>query len=253
MSEVAVLPAREDGYTRKKWDATEFHALNMLGLLESHQYELFEGEIISTKYKNTNRFARPALEDSYAYKEWIVADCKAMLESGLFDLTRYELLGGEIVSKMPQGRPHIAVITLIARVLAALFGALAVQSQAPIGIGQTDPSNDPEPDFAVLRGTVLDYINHLPDPAADVLLVVEVSDSTLRSDINTKARLYAQNGLREYWIVAITRRELIVHRNPTAQGYTDVQTYTTDDSISPLAAPGASARVADMLPPSNPA
>ncbi len=252
MSYAAVLPAREDGYERKKWNVTEYYALFDLGLLEPRKYELINGEILCKKHKDVNRFALPPLQDGYARKKWSMDDCQAMMDSGLFDLSKYELLGGEIISKMAQGRLHIAVITLIAATLAALFGQLAIQSQAPIGVGQTDPNNDPEPDVAVLRGTVLDYLNQPPTPATDVLLVIEVADSALRGDINVKAQLYASNGLREYWIVAVTRRELIVHRNPTAQGYTDVQTYAETDSVSPLAALHASVRVADLLP-ANPA
>ncbi len=253
MSYAAVLPAREDGYERKKWNVTEYYALFDLGLLEPHKYELINGEILCKKHKDVNRFALPPLEDGYARKKWSVEDCQAMTDCGLFDLSRFELLEGEIISTMGQNWPHSNVVVQILFLLAVIFGSESVVTQAPIGIGQMDLNSNPEPDVTVIRGARNDYNERsLPDPRTDILLALEVSHSTLRGDMTTKAQVYARNGLREYWIVAITRRELIVHRNPTAQGYEDVQTYSETDSVSPLAAPHASVRVVDLLP-ANPA
>ena len=61
--------------------------------------------------------------------------------------------------------------------------------------------------------------------------------STLRGDTRTKALLYAQNGIREYWVVSIAARELIVYRSPSATGYADVQTLHEGETIAPLARP----------------
>ena len=113
----------------------------------------------------------PIGRDGFVRKRWTVRECKVMTETGLLEPGRYELIEGEVISKMGQGRLHIAVVTRILAVLTALFGDDAVQSQAQIGIGELDEYNDPEPDAAVLRGTVLDYLEHEPDPASDIRLV----------------------------------------------------------------------------------
>jgi Uma2 family endonuclease len=190
----------------------------------------------------------PPREDGFVRKKWSVKECRFLTENGLLTPGKYELIEGEIIFKMGQGRLHIAVITRIIAVLAAIFGNEAIQSQAQIGIGEIDEFNDPEPDVAVLRGTVLDYLAREPDPATEVLLVVEAANTTLQGDTTTKARIYARHGLPEYWVVAIPRRELIVHRRPTADGYADVQIYRSDDAVASLAAPDSPVRVADLLP-----
>ena len=190
----------------------------------------------------------PPREDGYVRKSWSVSECHSLVKNGLLTPGKYELIEGEILFKMGQGRLHIAAITRIIAALTALFGSEAIQSQAQIGIGEQDEYNDPEPDVAVLRGSVRDYLESEPDPAADVLLVVEAAHTTLQGDLTTKARLYARHGVPEYWVVAIANRELIVHRQPTPEGYTQVQTFHIDDSISPLAAETASVHIADLLP-----
>jgi Uma2 family endonuclease len=190
----------------------------------------------------------PLREDGFMRKKWSVKECRFLTESGLLEPGKYELIEGEIVFKMGQGRIHIAVVTKIIAVLSAIFGIESLQNQAQIGIGEIDEFNDPEPDVAVLRGVVTDYLEREPDPATEVLLVVEASNTTLRGDTTTKVQLYARYGLPEYWVVSIPNRELLVYRQPTADGYTDVQTFGENDSVSPLAAPHASVRVADFLP-----
>ena len=189
----------------------------------------------------------PPHEDGFVRKKWSVEECRFLTENGLLLPGKYELIEGEIVFKMGQGRLHIAVVTRIVAALAAIFGAEALQNQAQIGIGERDEFNDPEPDVAVLKGRVTDYIECEPDPASEVLLAIEASNTTLQGDITTKARLYARHGIPEYWVVAISRRTLIVHRGPTAEGYADVKVYDEKASVAPLAAPASRVHVADLL------
>lgn len=190
----------------------------------------------------------PPRDDGFVRKKWNVQECRILTENGLLEPGKYELIEGEIVFKMGQSRLHIAIINKIIFLLAAIFGSEGIQSQAQIGIGERDEFNDPEPDVAVLRGSVDDYLEHEPDPAADVHLLVEVSNSSLKGDMTIKAQIYARHGLPEYWVVAIPNRELIVYRQPTAQGYASVQTFHDTDRVSPLAAPHGSVCLADMLP-----
>lgn len=190
----------------------------------------------------------PAREDGFARKKWSVRECRFLVDSGLLETGKYELIEGEIVVKVGQGRPHISLVMRIVRVLAAIFGLEALQAQGPIGIGAVDEFNDPEPDVTVFRGVTEDYQENEPNIPTDVLLVVEASVSTLEGDRTTKAQLYAHHGIPEYWIVAIARRELIVHRQPTANGYADVRTYGENEAVAPLSAPDSPVQVLALMP-----
>ncbi len=190
----------------------------------------------------------PAGYDGFVRKKWTVRECRVMTDTGVLARGKFELIEGEVISKMGQGRLHIAVVTRIIAVLTALFGDQAVQNQAQVGIGDLDEYNDPEPDAAVLRGTVLDYLDREPDPSSDVLLVVEAADTSLAGDTTTKARIYAKHGVQEYWVVSIPRRELIVFRQPGTDGYLDVRTIPETGSVAPMAADQSLVRVVDLLP-----
>ncbi len=160
---------------------------------------------------------------------------------------RLELIEGEILQKMAsQGTPHVTSTRLTVGVLEQAFGdGFEIRTQMPIGIGEL---SEPEPDVAVVPGGPRDYEDHHPTPE-EILLLVEVSDKTLRFDRGRKARLYARAGIQEYWIVNLIERRLETHRDPTAEGvYRSVMSYAETDSVTPLAAPGASVRVADLLP-----
>ena len=78
-------------------------------------------------------------------------------------------------------------------------------------------------------------------------LVVEVADSSLDFDTNEKRLLYARAGIREYWVVDINGRRLLVYRDPQGGDYATQQTFGPAESVSPLAVPSATVRVADML------
>lgn len=94
----------------------------------------------------------------------------------------------------------------------------------------------PEPDIVVTENDFRSYPR--PPRPQDVCLVVEVSDSTLRYDLRTKAALYARAGIVEYWVADSNGRKLIVHREPTEGQYASVVSYGVDASVMPLAAPG---------------
>jgi Uma2 family endonuclease len=132
--------------------------------------------------------------------------------------------------------------------LFTVFGEDVVQEQDPIELAAEDQSfNDPEPDIAVLRASVESYRAQAPG-AADVLLLIEISDATLSQDRNQKARLYARAGVQDYWALDVRGRRLFVHRDPGSQGYASVLEYTTEELIAPLAAPQATTSVHELLP-----
>src|SRR5262249_8302678 len=107
---------------------------------------------------------------------------------------------------------------------------------------------DHEPDLAVVRGTLQDYLKREPDPTDEIVLAVEAANTSVLGDTTVKARLYAQNEVPEYWVVVIPRRELIIYRQPSSSKYLDVQTFIDTDTVSPLAAPDSTVKVADLLP-----
>jgi len=178
---------------------------------------------------------------------WTRAQCEAIRDVGILD-GRYELIEGEVISKMGQKPSHRMAVVLLNVWLIAVFGALFVQTQATIDIGDADPDhNEPEPDAAVTAEPNTAYVDRHPGPA-DLVLVAEVSDSTLRFDRTVKAALYARAGIREYWIVNIVGRQILVHRQPSYEGYTEITAFGPDERVATLNRPNDFVHVADLLP-----
>jgi Uma2 family endonuclease len=172
---------------------------------------------------------------------WTCAEFHRFGDMGLFEGRRAMLIDGVILEEGPMNPPHAITLELIGETLRTAFGAgWRFRSQSPLVLGQ---DLDPEPDFAVMAGTARGSSGH--PTMAD--LVVEVADSSLDFDTNEKRLLYARAGLREYWVVDINGRQLLVFRDPQAGDYATRQTPGPADTISPLAAPAVAVRVADVL------
>jgi Uma2 family endonuclease len=107
--------------------------------------------------------------------------------------------------------------------------------------------SEPEPDIAIVVGEEDRYDFDHPQPA-DIVLLVEVSDTTLRFDRGKKRSAYARAGIVEYWILNILKRQIEVHRDPRGSRYRSVTILHEQDTVSPLGAPHATVRVADLLP-----
>ena len=116
-----------------------------------------------------------------------------------------------------------------------------VRSQSPLAASD---ESEPEPDVAVLPPGA--YLDDHPRAAH---LVVEVADSSRAKDLGVKARLYAEMGVPDYWVVDLARRELVVHRDPAPDRYREVRTLGAGDAIALLAFPEVTVRIADILPP----
>lgn len=167
----------------------------------------------------------------------------ALLHAGLLEEARYELRDGLLVEKMPQNKPHVVACRRATHLLEDRFGRAYVGSQAPVVL---DEANEPEPDAFVTRLPLEDY----PDNprASEVVLVVEVSDATLRLDRTEKAERYAKAGIPEYWLVDINSRRVIVHREPGEDGYGQVQTFREDETLISLVGPTVVGTVRELLP-----
>ena len=181
-------------------------------------------------------------------KRWTRYECEQLAATGLLDMEPLELIEGELIDKMGKNRFHVFIAGKLGDVMKKLFGENFVQSAAPIDLSPEDnPGSQPEPDVCVLNRSLEEFLTKNPTPT-DIVLVAEVSDTTLQFDRTTKARLYARAGIIEYWIIDVNSRQLIVHRSPVEGLYTSVAAYEENEPIAPLAAPGAEFRTATVLP-----
>lgn len=111
--------------------------------------------------------------------------------------------------------------------------------EAPIDVRPGEnPTNEPAPDILVLRRR-MDAFRTGNIPPEELILVVEVADSTLSSDLRVKASLYARAGVPEYWVADVPNRRIIVHREPADGRYQSVIAYFDHESVAPQAAPEA--------------
>src|SRR5262245_15863165 len=130
-------------------------------------------------------------------RRFSVADYERMIDTGILGPEdKVELIRGEIIEKMPKGDPHTACVKRLIHVGSNRFGGRVTLSvQDPLKL----PDSEPEPDFMLLLPRIDFYASGKPVPA-DVLLLIEVSDSSLDYDRNVKLPLYAENRVAEYWI-----------------------------------------------------
>jgi Uma2 family endonuclease len=176
-------------------------------------------------------------------KRWTAKDYWRMAERGDFDGQRVQLINGEIIEMPPQGHAHTLSKSRVVRFLMSEFEPkhwVRTESSLPI-LATTVP----EPDIAVAEHPIEWYQEH----PVTALLVVEISDSSLRLD-RQKANLYALAGIPEYWIVNVVDRTVEVYRKPkrdskSESGYTysEKKILKTTDSISSLARPKAKIEV----------
>jgi Uma2 family endonuclease len=133
---------------------------------------------------------------------------------------RVELIRGEVVEMPPPGRRHRAFVGNINQMLVVrLSGRAVVWMQNPIVLTE---DSEPVPDISVLRQRAVSYKEREAD-AADVFVLIEVADTSLAYDRSTKARLYAEAGVPEYWVVDCTAESVEVYRTPGPEGYRDIR------------------------------
>lgn len=169
-----------------------------------------------------------------------------MGEAGVFaPEARLELIEGEIVEMAPIGSPHASTVRLLNRLFVRQAGDLAIVSvQSPLVVGERSV---PQPDLALLKPRADNYFRSHP-AAADVLLVVEVSDTTLRFDLSTKIPLYARAGIAETWVVDLEKRAVRVFRDPDANGYRTSFTVSGDQKVSSSALPEVALTASELFP-----
>jgi Uma2 family endonuclease len=178
-------------------------------------------------------------------RRFTVEEYRRLGEVGiLHEDDRVELIDGEIVEMTPIGERHaLAVIYLNNALARGLEGRALVSPQNPLRLG---PHSEPQPDLVLLRPAV----DRLP-AAPDALLVIEVADTSLAYDRDTKLPRYARAGIPEAWIVDLEGQAVEVHRAPGPTGYRDVQRLGRGASVSPAAFPDLRLAVDDILGPAR--
>lgn len=174
---------------------------------------------------------------------WTKKEYYKLIDIGFFNGKRAELIEGEIIEMSPMKTPHAVTIGLVESVLREVFGkSFVVRGQLPIDFNEI---NEPEPDVAVVKGNIRDYLESHPKTGE---LIVEISASTLNYDRNVKGKLYAQNGIQDYWIIDLKKRRIEVYRSPKFDKFQESTFFYENDEISPLAKPAAKIKVSELLP-----
>lgn len=146
-----------------------------------------------------------------------------MGEAGIFsEDDRVELINGEIVEMTPIGSAHASCVRDLDEWLQPLLrGEAIVSTQQPLIV---EFDGEPIPDVAILRPRTDRYRGGHPT-SADALLIIEVGDSTVLYDLNTKSRLYARAGIPEYWVINLPRSRVAVFESPQNGEYTEQRDY----------------------------
>lgn len=181
---------------------------------------------------------------------WTRREYDRLVDAGLFHQRHVELIEGQIFDMSPMGSTHATVVKLVDVLLQAAYGSdYFTRVQMPLALGDY---SEPEPDIAVVRGQVRDFVLEHPTTA---LLVVEVSDSTLEFDRQTKGSLYAMAGVAHYWVVNVRDRCLEVFGDPEADeharygwAYASKDALPADASISLPMLAGKRLSIAELLP-----
>lgn len=184
-------------------------------------------------------------EQKIGEHHWTVDEFYRVYDAGDLDNNkRWELLQGRIIEKMTPGPRHSYLADAIAHMLRdALEPPLLVREEKSVRLAY---DSELVPDVSVARGVREDYREHHPT-AADTALVVEVADSSAVKDLGDKAYSYAQAGMTEYWVVLVNEDVIVVHRQPSPEGYAEVTRLSGADTLSPLARPEAVWTVNDLL------
>jgi Uma2 family endonuclease len=176
-------------------------------------------------------------------RRFTVHDYHRMGEAGiLHEDDRVELIEGEIVEMAAIGTRHFTCVNGLTRLLVRSVGDAAIVSvQNPVRL---DEHTEPQPDLTVLR--VRDYRESLPTPE-DVLLLIEISDTTLAYDRGVKLPLYARAGIREVWIVDLPGEVIERHADPSGDGYRSLEQMRRGEEIKSAALPELAFRVDTVL------
>ena len=220
----------KDWIPRHRITVDEYYRMAEVGLLPCAGVELIDGLIVD----RGGRQHRITVDDYYR-----------MAEVGLLAPdARVELINGEIIDMAPMGSRHAATVTRLDRLLSRAIGERAnMRVQLPVRLGTVC---EPEPDLTVVRLRQDDYAKAHPT-AYDTLLIVEVSETSLRVDREIKVPLYAQYGVPEVWIVDLNTDQVHFFRSPDGGGYADVFSESKPAVVALTGLPGVTVDLSGFL------
>ena len=177
-----------------------------------------------------------------------VKQFQRMGEIGIFhEGDRIELIEGELFDMTPIGPAHAAIVNFLTAALVRAMGPaianreIIVSTQNPIVL---DEHNEPEPDFAILKPK--SYRDALPRPD-DILLLIEVSHTTLRYDRDIKIPLYARHDISEVWLIDVQGEALEIYLEPSSKGYQQIIRPATIGIVTPTLLPETSVDLAGLF------
>lgn len=174
--------------------------------------------------------------------KWSVADYQHMRDLGILDHRRCELINGEIWDMAPEGEFHRFVNHRGVNYLREMMrGKAEVFEAHPITLADSEP----EPDIAIVRLPDTRYLKHHPYPE-DIYWLVEVADTTLTYDLETKRKLYAASGIKEYWVINVADRQLTVFRDLQQSEFL-TQNVVSSGTIHPTAFPDVAIEVDKLV------
>lgn len=185
--------------------------------------------------------SQPLVPADVRRRRFTAGDVQAMLDAGVIkDGEKLELMRGELVEISPQGPLHWDATHLVSRWLRRnLPSNLDFATQGPFRLGEED---EPEPEFFVFPDGM--RVNDVR--GSDVQLVIEVAVSSLRIDLNVKSAIYAQHGIRQYWVVDVEAKRTLVHRLAAGGAYAAPRAVAFDEVLD--APGGARLVIADLSP-----
>jgi len=221
--------------TRRLLTVDEYHRLAEEDFFPGERLELIRGEIIKRTRGGGHQRRRLTLDEYHQ-----------MIEAGILsEDERIELIRGELIEMSPIGKRHAGCVRWFIRSFSSRFASRAVVDvQDPVTL--EEQQSEPQPDIVLFRYQEDCYRAQPPRPE-DVLLAVEVADSSLAYDREVKIPLYAAAGIREAWLVALPSDFVLSYRDPSPTGYRTVREYRRGDVIAPEAFPDERFSVAEIL------
>ena len=233
-NDFAASPVRQ----RRRFTLSEYEKMISCGILtKQHRVELIRGEILEKIWVSGSRF-RP-------HHQFSLEDFERMIEVGILtEQDRCELIRGEIIEKMTIGESHAACVKRLNRLFSSRLGNQVILGiQDPVVVAESRP----EPDVTLLIPQDDFYANSTPR-SADILLLIEVADSSLGYDRTEKLSLYAKAGVCEYWIANLNDECVEVYRDPQPNGtYGNECVLKLGETLSIQRLPGVSIAVDDVF------
>ncbi len=179
-------------------------------------------------------------------RRFTVTEYHQMAEAGILgEDDRVELIGGDVIEMTPIGRRHASCVARLDHLLGRELGDTAVVW--PQNSVRLDEHSEPQPDLALLRPRA-DFYASVDATAADVLLLIEVSDTTAEVDRRVKVPLYARSAVPEVWLVDLQQETVTIYLDPAPTGYRTARVVRRGENLAPGAFPDHPLVVADILP-----